>query len=215
MAISTYAELKSAVASWLEDSTLSARIPEFIALAQGKLYRGSMGPMGWVSPPLRIRDMITTANITVTDGVGALPSGWLEFMRTWVEGTDKPNLKYVPAQTFYDDALAHVTSGDVLHYTIEGSTIRTAPAVSATIKSVHYAKFAAMSADADADWIVTNAPHVYLHGALAEAWGYKLDGEQEAKHTALFAQGVKGLMGADKQAQMSGSQLIMRPRTVA
>lgn len=214
MSITTYAELKTAIANWLEDSTLTSRIPEFIALAQAKMYRGVMGPGGWAVPPLRIRDMLTSANITVTEGAGALPTGWLGFVRTWVEGADKPNLKYVPAQTFYDDALAHVTSGDVLHYTIEGGTIRTAPAVSATIKSVHYVKFAAMSADGDADWIVTNAPHVYLHGALAEAWGYKLDGEQEAKHAALFAQGVKGLMGADKQAQASGSQLIMRARTV-
>lgn len=216
MSITTYAELKTAIANWLEDSTLTSRIPEFIALAQAKLYRGQMGPMGqWIVPPLRIRDMVTTANITITSGTGSLPSGWLEFQRLWVDTAGRPTLKYLPAQTFYDDANAHETSGDVIYYTLEGVTIRTAPAVSDTIKSVHYAKFTAMSADGDADWVVTNAPHVYMHGALAEAWGYKLDGEQEAKHMGLFSQAVKALNVADSQAQRAGSQLVMRPGAVA
>lgn len=215
MSITTYAELKTAVANWLEDSTLTSRIPEFIALAQAKMYRGLTGPMGWIVQPLRIRDMLTTADITVTSGAGTLPAGWLEFERLWIDSSGQPNLKFLPVDTFYDNEIAHDTSGTVTHYTIEGSTIRTAPQATTTLKSLHYARFTAMSLDADADWIVTNAPHVYLHGALAEAWGYKLEGEQEAKHTALFAQAVKGLMATDAQAQHAGAQLIMRARGVA
>lgn len=105
MSISTYAELKTAVANWLEDSTLTARVPEFIALAQAKMYRGVLGPDGrtWIIPPLRIRDMVTTADITITDGVGALPSGWLEFERLWIDSSGQPNLKYLPPTTFYDN----------------------------------------------------------------------------------------------------------------
>lgn len=103
----------------------------------------------------------------------------------------------------------------MLAYTIEGSVIRTAGASSATVKSVHYAKFSAMSADGDADWVLTNAPHVYLHGALAEAWGYKLQGDQEAKYQGLFGAAVKGLNAAESQAQHSGSLLVMRPKAIA
>lgn len=218
MAISTYAELKTAIANWLERTDLTANIPEFIALAQSKMYRGVMGPDGrtWIIPPLRVRDMVTSANIAVTSGVGAVPTGWLEFLRIWIDATDQPNLKYLPAQTFYDNAGAHNTSAasDTLAYTIEGLTIRTAAPMTATLKSVHYAKFAAMSLDADADWVLTNAPHVYLSGALAEAWNYVGDPEHELAETMKFAAGVKGLMGQEKQAQYAGSALVMRPKAI-
>lgn len=219
MAITTYAELKTAVANWLERSDLTSRIPEFISLAQAKMYRGVMGPDGrtWISPPLRVRDMITTADIAVTSGLGALPSGWLEFVRLWINASDQPNLKYLPPQTFYDNAGAHNTSAasSTLAYTIEGLAIRTAAPMTETLKSVHYAKFTAMSADGDADWVLTNAPHVYLAGALSEAWSFIGGGDSDqAKYAMEFSAGVKGLMGQDKQAQASGSALVMRPKAI-
>ena len=39
MAIGTYAELKTAVANWLDRDDLTDRIPEFIALAEAKMNR--------------------------------------------------------------------------------------------------------------------------------------------------------------------------------
>ena len=220
MTINTYATLKTAIANWLERSDLTDRIPEFISLAQTRMYRGQLGPDGrtWIIPPLRIRDMITTANISVTSGSGSLPSGWLEFVRLWIDATDQPNLKYLPIQTFYDHAGAHNTSAaaDVLAYTVEGSTIRTAAPMTATLKSVHFAAFTAMSADGDADWIVLNAPQVYLDGALAEACnGYLRDYEAGAYHAGQFAGHIKGLNAQYSQAQHAGAALVMRPKAIA
>lgn len=217
MTISTYAELKTAVANWLERSDLTSRIPEFISLATAKMYRGVMGPDGrtWIVPPLRIRDMVATADVSVTDGVGALPSGWLEFLRLWISDTDQPNLKYYPPQIWWDLYGAHhAESSAVQAYTIEGAVIRLAPANTETLKSVHYAKFTALSADSDTDWILTNAPHVYLHGALMEAGSYLRDGELEGKETQAFAASVKGLMGQENQAQFAGSVLRMQPKAI-
>jgi hypothetical protein len=216
--ISTYGELKTAIANWLERSDLTSRIPEFISLAQAKMYRGVMGADGrtWVIPPLRIRDMITTANISVTSGVGSLPSGWLEFVRLWIDQTDQPNLKYLAPQTFYDNAGAHNTSAasDTLAYTIEASTIRTAAPMTETLKSVHFAIFTAMSADGDADWVLTNAPHVYLDGALEEAYGFLRDPGGAANHGQRFAAAIKGLNAQYSQAQHAGSALVMRPKAI-
>lgn len=219
MTISTYAELKTAIANWLERDDLTSRIPEFISLAQAKMYRGVMGADGrtWLSPPLRVRDMITTADIAVTSGVGALPSGWLEFVRLWINDTDQPNLEYQPPQSFFNLAAAHeASSADPgLCYTIEGSVLRLAPPNTETLKSVYYAKFAAMSADGDADWVLTHAPHVYVDGALAEAYGgYIRDYEGMAYHRDSFAAALRGLNGQDRQAQASGSALVMRPRAL-
>lgn len=219
MSITNYGELKTALANWLERDDLTSRIPEFIALAQSKMYTGVMGPDGrtWAIPPLRVRDMITTANITVTSGVGSLPNGWLEFVRLWIDDTDQPNLVYMPPDTFFDWAQAHTEAAGepVQGYTIEGSTIRIAPPNTETLKSVHYARFTAMSGDSDTDWILTNAPHVYLDGALAEAYGgYLRDPEGAAHHAGMFASAVRGLNAQAKAAQTAGGGLRMRPRAI-
>ena len=217
MTLSTYATLKTAIASYLERTDLTSQIVDAITLAQSKMYRGVMNLDGrtWRIPPLRVRDMITTANITITSGAGSLPSGWLESVRLWPGGTDEPDLEYIPPQDFYKYAGAHQTSGTITGYTIEGATIRTLPAASDTIASVHYAIFTAMSADADHDWIVDNAPHVYLYGALAEAWGFIGGNDNEQmKYEGMFAQAIHGLNAQYGQAQRSGSSLIMRPKAV-
>lgn len=216
MAITTYAELKTAIANWIERSDLTSRIPEFIALAQSKMYRGVMNLDGrtWRIPPLRVRDMITTANITITDGAGTLPSGWLESVRLWPGGSFEPDMEYIAPQDFYKLSGAHETSGTITGYTLEGSTIRTLPAVSDTIASAHYAAFTAMSADSDVDWVLTNAPHVYLNGALAEAWGYIGDDGQQMKWDGQFAAGIHALNAQYGQAQRSGSALIARAKAI-
>ena len=54
MAISTYAELKSAVATWINRSDLTIQIPDFISLTEANMNR-----------TLRTRRQITTASITV------------------------------------------------------------------------------------------------------------------------------------------------------
>ena len=70
MAISTYGELQTSVANWLDRDDLTARIPEFIALCESMVIR-----------PLRVRGMETLD--TSIDTVGGqrnydLPSGYLQ-----------------------------------------------------------------------------------------------------------------------------------------
>lgn len=218
MTITTYATLKSAIADYLERTDLSTQIVTAIGLAKGKMYRGVMSPGGnaWAVPPLRVRDMITTANITVTAGVGALPNGWLEFLRLKGSVTDSVNLEYVTPETYWGMDGSTENDTPLIGYTIEGSSIRTLPAGSDTLLSVHYAAFTAMSADSDHDWIIDNAPHVYLSGALAEMWDFIGGNDSDQmKQAAAFSGAVRGLNAQYSQAQRSGSAMIMRPRSIA
>lgn len=218
MTISTYATLKAAVADYLERTDLTSQIVTAFGLMQGKLYRGVLSPDGrtWLIPPLRVRDMIASANVTITAGSGALPTGWLEFLRLKGSVTDSVNMEYVPPMTYWDYAESQTADTPLFGYTIEGSTIRTLPAGADTLLSVHYAAFTALSADGDTDWALTNAPHVYLAGTLAEMWNF-IGGnmEEEVKQTAAFSGGIAGLNKQYSAAQHSGGPLVMKPKAVA
>lgn len=217
MALSNYGELKAAVADWLERSDLTARIPDFISLAQAKMYRGIRAPDNrtWLSPPLRVRDMIVRADIAMTDGAGDLPAGWLSFETLRFDGQNGPALKYFPLHVWRDmEDASRPQASEVYAYTIDGRKIYVAPANTGTIKSAHYARFTAMSADTDTDWVLTEAPHIYLYGALMEAGMFLGDPDREASGLSQFSAGIRGLMGAEKDAQFDGSPLVMVSRSI-
>lgn len=208
MALTNYGELKTAIALWMERDDLTARIPKFIALAQARMYTGDPGIQ---MPALRIAAMLTSGTITVTAGTGSTPTGWIEFERIRVSGADRPNMAFLPATRFWDNAAAHYA--DIpYYYTIEGATLRTAPAGDATLSATWYARLTAMSANADTDWIMTNAPQVYLHGALYEAYEFEGTLDRAAQHAARFASAVTALNTQDTKSQTSGSALVMRGR---
>ena len=67
MAISTKAELHTAVANWLNRSDLTDRIPEFIALAEAQLNRN-----------LRTREMLVRKTSPLATQYVNLPPDYLE-----------------------------------------------------------------------------------------------------------------------------------------
>ena len=84
MTISTYSDLKAAIGNWTARATNTAfalRIPEFIAMAETRIFYGQDQP--FETAPVRVRDMETAADITVTSGSGVLPERWLEFKRLY------------------------------------------------------------------------------------------------------------------------------------
>lgn len=216
MSLDTYGELKTQIAAYMERSDLTSQIPVFIGLAQAKMYRGERDPSDrqWLRRPLRVANMVTTGDITVTNSTASLPANWLEFIRLYPDASGYNMVSYVPPENFWNLDTSD-ESGVPLFYTIEGATMRFQPLGSATIKGAWYAKFTAMSADSDADWVMANAPHVYLHGALSEAFRYEGNRDRAAEEKTLFDMAVNGLMGEDQQARTSGSILTMRPRSVA
>src|SRR4051794_29214485 len=83
MAISTYAELQTAIASWMARTDLTTNIPDFITLFEAEAARR-----------LRVRPMETVGTITTTSGTGALPTGFLGFKRVTWNGSTQVELTY-------------------------------------------------------------------------------------------------------------------------
>ena len=68
MSISNYTELKTSVANWLNRTDLTAEIPDFIELAENRIFHE-------LRVPTNEKTIILTVN---TEGYATLPSDFLE-----------------------------------------------------------------------------------------------------------------------------------------
>jgi hypothetical protein len=177
VSITTYTELQTAVTEYLardQDTTLIARIPTFIQLAEAKFNRS-----------LFVRQM-EQRSTAVVDTVStepefiSLPSDFQSMRRVRLSSvTGKPCLEF-KSGTQMDEfrfGTSNVT-GQPRYFTIFGDEIELAPTPDDdyTIEMV-YRKNVPALADNDPNWLLTLAPDLYLYGALLESAPYiKEDG---------------------------------------
>ena len=100
MAISTYAELVSAVRDWLgraEDATYlpETRVNDMIAFAEADIYRR-----------LRVREMETAVDLTVNAQAVDLPTNYVETRRIYLDGSPLIMLEYRAPAQFWAEAKA-------------------------------------------------------------------------------------------------------------
>lgn len=176
MAITTFATLKTAIASWLERSDLTSPIADFVSLAEDR-----------IGLDLRVRAMETSSDITVNAQTEALPTGFLGLRRAYLD-TDGQRIDYFPPAQFWLLAESRET-GKPGAFTIEGENFVFAPYPSSgsyTFKVHYWKKFTALSGDSDTNWLLTNARGLLLYGSLLEAALYLEDDAAATKWGLLY-----------------------------
>lgn len=184
MAITTYGELKTAMANWLNRADLEQRIPEFIALATATLNK-----------VIRDTRMATTANITASTGVryASVPSDMLEPIFV-TDGTDEDaTLEQVSVQQLTWLRKRMSARGVVRFYAIVGRRIEfcPTPTAGATLEMSYYQAITALSADGDANWVLTYHPDIYLYTALLHSAPFLKDEEKTALFSNLVSQSIQ------------------------
>ncbi len=203
MTISNFGELKTAVKDWMERSSLTdAIVADFITIAQSKLHHGAPGGI----EPLRISAMETETDLTVNARTVALPTGHLATKRLYLDTSPKQFLRLISPEKLWS-TLAGTYTGRPLAYAVEDENyvFGPAPDSSYTGKCLYIKSFTAFSLDADTDWVLSNAPHVYLYGALAEGFQYIMDGEKAVSYQGQFADAITRLNADDDNKQYSGA----------
>ena len=201
MAISTYTELQTAVANWLDRDDMSARIPEFIALTEARFNR-----------ILRIRAMETEAEQATSAGVRtySLPTDYRQ-MRT-VHLTTNPitAMSYITPEIM-DRIWAGSTQGKPTTYTIKGGNIYVGPApdIVYTIKFLYYKKIPALTALAPTNDILTDAPDVYLYGSLLEAEPFLQNDARVQLWATAFQQAIADIQEQDEKDRHSGELRVL------
>jgi hypothetical protein len=181
---------------------LTARLPEFIALTEGRIAYGGDAPIK--SEPLRVRAMETSADVTVSAQTAALPTGFLAIRRLYLNTNPIGELEYVTPDLFWRTYIS-TTSDQPRRFTIEGENFVFGPTPDSayTGKCLYYKKFTALASDSDTNWILTNAPGLYLHGALAELYAFARNSQKAAEELSIFAGLINALNNSDKSDRYS------------
>jgi len=118
MAISTFAELKTSVADWLNRADLTAVIPDFISLAEAQINR-----------QLRTHDMVKRVQATIDSDYFTVPTDWLETISLIRTSTKTHPFVYVSYEEL--NRLKGVPlSGDSRYYTLIDGKFLIYPAAS-------------------------------------------------------------------------------------
>lgn len=216
MSITTYSELKTAVANWLDRSDLTSRIPEFITLAEARINYGDL-TTGFETPPLRSKWNESTATLSATAEAVALPSNFLEMRAIYIEqGSDKHPLQVWSAENQIEQ-LGEEGTNRPTGFSIDsdGTTtylrLSTPPDATYTIKIRYFNKLTAFSNDADSNSVLTNTPGVYLHATLTEAYLYTRNLEMAQLEASRTSGVIKGLNQAMLRQRYGAGKLAARP----
>ena len=199
MAINTYGTLQTAVANWLDRDDLTDRIPEFIALCEATFNR-----------VLRIRAMETTVSDTTVGGTktDALPTGYLQMREIHLTTSPVVSLSYITPEIMYR-IRSGSTSAKPNSYTIVGDNLLFGPTPDGayTYDMTYYKAFDALSDAATTNWIILNAPDLYLYGTLLQAEPFLMNDQRVQLWATAFRQAIADVQDQDNKDRHSGSEM--------
>jgi len=204
MAIETYSQLKTAVADFLNRDDLTSVIPTFISLAESQINRD-----------VRNWKMEKRATAQLDTEYSKIPTDWLETIQLHIVGSGTSPIKLASRETIADKRYKNSDlSGRPLLYCHSDSSFELwpTPDEAYTIELLYYGKLDALS-DSNADnWLLLDAPDIYLYGTLIHSAPYLQEDARLAVWAQLYSAAVKRLNDQSEQSRMSGSGLTMKLR---
>lgn len=189
MALSTFSELKSSLATWLHRSDLTSAIPDFITLAEAQLNR-----------VLRVRPMMARTDLTVNGEYEDAPADFIAPISFVLETSPEIVLEYVSPERMVELEAAEITTTEdkPKWWSIVGDEFRLypVPTTSYTGELTYWQKIPALSDANTSNWLLASHPDVYLYGSLLQAAPYIRDDARLATWGELYATAVNDVKSA-------------------
>lgn len=196
--ITDYASLQTAIAGWLNRSDLTARIPDFIALAEAKFRRD-----------VRAQNKLKVT-ITLASDNYSLPADLQELTTLRINtSTYKHPLSIVTPEIMgvlrSNRPSAQVPTHASVLYTTTGVILDLYPACDTNYAAdlIYLQKTPNLTSGATTNWLITNAPDAYLFGALMQAAPYLADDERLPIWGGLLKDALESLGDAAQRAEYS------------
>lgn len=207
MAITDYDTLVATVKAYAarSDSTFSARMPEFVGMAEARLYDGFEpgrpdDPLH--SPPLRSNLMEAAGTRTTVAGSVALPDDYLE-MRSIYRSGDTVGLTYQPPERA-SVANAIEAAGLPVFYTIAANRLTLIPSWDGVLSINYWRRFDAISATNTTGDLIAAHGLAYLEATLIEAFSFLQAGDLAVGHAAKLRGMLRGINRSAARLRYSG-----------
>jgi hypothetical protein len=166
MSIADYTDLLVQTSEYTGRDDFAHMFPRFVKFAENKLNRvlrvGSM----------EVIDTFTTA----ANGEVALPADFLE-MREFLDPNGYPiELTSMPAANWQYGAF---DGGTATTYYIIGSSLYVLPQQGGDFTATYYSKIPALTPAASSNWLLEEAPLIYLYAVIAETIGWAVAAGKE------------------------------------
>ena len=204
MAISTYSELRAAVADFLNRSDLTTAIPSFISLAEAALNRR-----------LRSPEMVTRATVTIDAEYENRPADWMETIRYQVNTNPITVLEFVTPEEAIIQKTKFSAAGTPMFFSTIGTQFQHVPAPdgSFTGELMYYGRIAGLSDSNTSNWLLTANPDIYLYATLVQSAPYLKEDERIGVWAGMLDRLMAEYEVAEQRAKTGSSRLASRTRT--
>lgn len=203
MSISTYTDLVSNIADWLNrDDATDTRCQTFIQMAEQDIARRLRS---------RINEKQVTFTIDTVTPAYTLPADLLEIKDIYNENDDAPPPERISLQEFKKFGAVTVGAlGWPVYFARDNDDLVFYPVTqSITMALTYYFKPAALTQAAPANDLLTAAPDIYLYGALAMGEMFFNVPMADRQYANLYDDAVNSANGADRIAEYAGSTMTM------
>ena len=206
MALTTYTELKASIADFLNRDDLTAVIPDFITLAESQINRDIRH---WKM------EARSSGQQSASDEYMQIPADWLETIRLHLTGTGTSVVNLISRDAMADKRERNEdTSGTPMYYTHADGQFQLYPTPTADtdFELLYIQKLDALSGSNADNWLLLEAPDIYLYGALLHSAPYLVEDERVAIWAQMYGASVARLNEASETAKFSGSGLRLKVR---
>lgn len=198
MAISTYAELKTAITNWSKRADLSSYLDDVIGMAEKRLFR-----------EVRTRDMETALSVTIASGVATVPSDFVELKYAYIDGSPTRTLQVRPARWIVENYPVRSSDGKPHFIGVDGANFVFGPYPDSgyDVKGTYYKRLTAVATSANA--LFTTNPDLYLFASLAELEPFLKNDKRVALWEAKYQQIRDLVNGEAKQDLYMGGPLAV------
>lgn len=204
MALSTYDELKSTIADFLNRDDLTSIIPTFIELAESQMSRD-----------IRHWKMESRATSTTDNQYLTRPSDWVETKRLRLTAGGTSTIEYLNS-TAMDERRANSKNvgGTPRYYThIEDQfELWPSPGESLAVELIYFQKIPALSDSETTNWVLDHDPDIYLYGSLLHSAPYLANDERINVWAQLYSAAVVRLNQEARTQEYSGMGIRMRKK---
>lgn len=201
MSITTYAELKTSIADFLDRDDLTSIIPTFISLAEAQIARDVRH---W-----KQEKRVTTS---VDERYENLPNDWLEVK--FVALSTGAMLETVSPSNMADMRARSDTSGvpKYVRMTADQLEFYPTPSSATDISMLYYARVPSLSDAAPSNWLLSDAPDIFLYASLLHSAPYIADDARIQIWGSLYQSGVEKLNIENQRGRVTGPMRMGIPR---